>query len=60
MYKNNTNSTQTKATSSYTADTTDIKVINVIGDGNCFFRCKSVYFNDTQIKSIMKQEDNRW
>jgi hypothetical protein len=53
--KNNTNSTQTKATSSYTADTTDIKVINVIGDGNCFFRCISVYFNDTQIKSIMKQ-----
>jgi hypothetical protein len=55
MYKNNTNSTQTKATSSYTADTTDIKVINVIGDGNCFFRCISVYFNDTQNKSIMKQ-----
>jgi hypothetical protein len=55
MYKNNTNSTQTKATSSYTADTTDIKVINVIGDGNCFFHCISVYFNDTQNKSIMKQ-----
>ena len=53
--KTSKNSTQTKATSSYTADTTDIKVINVIGDGNCFFRCKSVYFNDTQIKSIRKQ-----
>jgi hypothetical protein len=45
---NNTNITQTKTTSSYTADTTDIKVINAIGDGNCFFRCISVYFNDTQ------------
>jgi hypothetical protein len=44
----NTNITQTKTTSSYTADTTDIKVINAIGDGNCFFRCISVYFNDTQ------------
>ena len=55
IYQNNTNSSQTKATSSYTADTTDIKVINVIGDGNCFFRCISVYFNDTQNKSIMKQ-----
>jgi hypothetical protein len=48
MYQNNTNSTQTKTTSSYTADTIDIKVINVIGDGNFFSWCISVYFNDTQ------------
>jgi hypothetical protein len=61
MYKNNTNSTQTKATSSYSADTSDIKVINVIGDGNCFFRCISVYFNDTQIhhETIRQQVVNK-
>jgi hypothetical protein len=57
MYQNNTNNTQTKTTSSYTADTTDIKVINAIGDGNCFFRCISVYFNDTQTQhETIKQQ----
>ena len=59
--KTSKNSTQTKATSSYTADTTDIKVINAIGDGNCFFRCISVYFNDTQThhETIRQQVVNK-
>jgi ABC-type thiamine transport system substrate-binding protein len=41
--------------------TIDIKVINVIGDGNFFSWCISVYFNDTQThhETIRQQVVNK-